>query len=117
MKYITIEHMKKLDAIKLNRYFMECVSKLEKIAYENAYEENAERYINFVKHVYSVAKEYNMDNKKYAFSLMLLWHVEGDSITKDDEFLEVLQSKELHAHEKSEYCKNRAIDSMKREKV
>jgi hypothetical protein len=117
MKYMTIEHMEKLDAIKLKKYFIDCVGKLEKIAYKNAFEENTENYYKFVEHVYAVAKKYNMDNKKYAFSLMLLWHVEGDIITKEEKFLEVLQSKELHSHEKSEYFKNRAIERMKGESV
>lgn len=114
---MTIEHMEKLDTLKFKKYLIDCASKLERIAYENAFEENRENYYKFVEHVYAVAKKYNMDNKKYAFSLMLLWHVEGDSINKDEKFLDVLQSKELHGHEKSEYFKNRAIESMRGEKI
>jgi len=116
MKYMTIEHMKKLDKIKLNKYFNECVDKLEYIDYEYAFEKKKENYLNFVKHVYKIAKERGLDNKKYAFSLMLLWHVEGDSINEDEEFLEVLTSQNIHGHEKSEYFNNRAIEHMKTNK-
>jgi len=113
MKYMTIEHMKKLDEIKLNKYFQECVDKLEYIDYEYAFEEKKDNYLKFVKHVYETAKERGLENKKYAFSLMLLWHVEGDSINKDDNFLDVLFSEELYVHQKAEYFKSRAIESMK----
>lgn len=113
MKYLTIEHMKKLDALKLERYLRECVEKLEGIAYQYAFEEKIENYHKFVEHVYNVAKQNGITNKKHIFSLMLLWHVEGDSINEDKTFLEVLDSKTIHNHEKSEYFKYRAIRSMK----
>ena len=112
MKYITIEHLERLNEIKHNKFMQECVDKLESIDYEDAFEENKERYINFVKHVYRVAKEYEIENKKTIFALVLLWYVEGDSITKDEDFLDVLQNRELSSHEKTSYFSNRAYQKM-----
>ena len=116
MKYLTIEHLEKLDEIKLNKYLQECVDKLEKINYEDAFEEKKENYHKFVEHVYKVAKEHNLNNKKTIFSLMLLWHVEGDTINKDEEFVDTLQSKELSNHEKSEYFLKRTYVKMEERK-
>lgn len=113
MKYMTVEHIEKLDEIKLNNYFKECVDKLEAIGYKDAFEERKENYLQFVKHVYNIAKKYKLDNKKQIFSLMLLWHVEGDSINQDDKFLNVFDSNTIPNHEKAQYFKNRAIEYMK----
>lgn len=110
---MTTEHIRKLDEIKLNNYFKECVDKLEAINYQYAFEEKKENYLQFVQHVYKIGQKYELDNKKHLFSLMLLWHVEGDSINEDGNFLEILTSKTIHNHEKAEYFKNRAIISMK----
>lgn len=114
---MTMAHMKKLDELKLKKYLIDCVDKLEKIDYEDAFEEKKENYHKFVEHVYKVAKEHNINNKKYIFSLMLLWHVEGDKLTKDNAFLDVLQDKEQLNYEKSEYFFNRAMESMKGENL
>lgn len=111
---MTTEHIRKLDEIKLNNYFKECVDKLETIDYEYAFEEKKENYLQFVKHVYKIGEKYQLDNKKHLFSLIVLWHVEGDSINQDEEFLNILASDNMHNHEKAEYFKNRAIVSMKK---
>ena len=115
MKYMRKEHFRKLDEIKLNRYFQECVESLEKIAYLKGFPDDEPNYLNFVKHTYSIAQEYGLTNQKYAFGLMLLWHVEGDSLTKDEEFLEVLQNEGLEAHNKYSYFKQRALEKMRKE--
>lgn len=109
--------MEKLDAVKLEKYLVNSVNKLAYIDYQYAFEEKKENYYNFVKHVYKVAEKYNISNKKHIFSLILLWHVEGDSINQDEEFLNILASENMHNHEKAEYFKHRAISSMKKEKL
>jgi len=115
MKYMTIEHMKKLDNIKLNKYLLDCVYKLEQIDYEDEFEENKENYFRFVKHVHKVANDHYIHSKKDIFALMLLWHVEGNELIRDEAFLEVFLSKKLSNHEKGQYFLNRAIKSMKGE--
>ena len=115
MKYLTAEHLKKLDEIKLNRYFQECAKSLEKIEYMDGFSNDESSYLGFVKHTYNIAQKYGLNNQKYAFGLMLLWHVEGDSLTKDDKFLDVLQDEHLESHEKYSYFKQRALEKMEKE--
>ena len=112
MKYISNVHFERLDEIKHNAYLQECADHLQGIEYHDLFEGQKEKYFEFVRHVYKIAKKYNIDNKKYIFSIMLLWYVEGDTIAKDETFLEVLRSKELENHEKSAYFSQRSYEKM-----
>jgi hypothetical protein len=103
MKHLTIEHMNSLDALKEEAFLEECVASLIEIDYPNAYSENKDEYLNFVKHVFEVCKEYDLTNKKHAFSLMLLWYMKGDELLKEEEFSWVLKATDISAHKKADY--------------
>ena len=109
---MTIAHMEKLDALKLEKFFIECSKNLKYIRGIENDIKNDEQFIYFVKHVYAIATKYKINNKKDIFSLILLWYVEGDSITKDKEFEEILTSETLYGYEKGEYFKNRALEKI-----
>jgi hypothetical protein len=103
MKHLTIEHIERLDALKEEAFLEECVENLIEIAYPNAYPDNKDKYPKFVKEVFEVCKEHNLSNQKHAFSLMLLWHMVGEKLLEDEEFVAVLKHPTVSTHKKADY--------------
>ncbi len=91
---------KRLELIKLNEYFDECVKDLCDINYENNYPSDKKKYKAFVKVVYEQAVKFGLDNEKYAFGLMLLWHFEGVNLAKDYKFMRMLSNNDICSREK-----------------
>jgi len=100
MRTLTVGHMDKLDAIYLEEYLDTCVQDLIDIGFSNPFPANEEDYKKFVTHVYGVSKKYGLDNEKYAFALILAWHVRGERFVQEQRIVELLNSKTITAHEK-----------------
>jgi len=103
MKHLTVEHMNKLDTLKEEAFLEECVENLIDIEYSTPFPKDKSTYLNFVKDVFKVCQEYDLTNKKHAFSLMLLWHMKGDELLKEEEFSWVLKAIDISAHKKADY--------------
>ena len=100
MKTLTVSHLDRLDALYLEEYFEACVQDLIDIDFTNPYPPKKQDYLKFVTHVYGVAKKYNLDNEKYAFALMLAWHVRGQNFVREKRVVELLNSQTLTPHTK-----------------
>lgn len=100
MKTLTLGHMDKLDALYLEEYLETCVQDLVDIDFTNPYPPEAKDYLKFVTHVYGIAQKYGLDNEKYAFALMLAWHVRGESFVREKRVVELLNAETLTPHAK-----------------
>jgi hypothetical protein len=112
MKTLTVSHLDRLDALYLEEYFETCVQDLIDINFTNPYPPKKHNYLKFVMHVYGVAKKYSLDNEKYAFSLMLAWHVRGQNFVREKRVVELLNSQEIDSHTKYQYLMKIAIETM-----
>jgi len=112
MKTLTVDHMDKLDQLYLEEYFSTCVKDLIDIDFSNPYPPEEKDYLKFVNHVYGVAKKYGLDNEKYAFSLMLAWHVRGQSFIREERVVKLLNAQDIDTHTKYQYFMKIAIETM-----
>jgi len=112
MKTLTVSHLDRLDALYLEEYFEICVQDLIDIGFTNPYPPKKQDYLKFVAHVYGVAKKYGLDNEKYAFALILAWHVRGQNFVREKRVVELLNHKEFDAHTKHQYLMKIAIETM-----
>ena len=112
MKILTSDHLERLDALYLEEYLAGFAKDLSDIEFPNPFPPKKEEYMKFVTHVYGVAKKYGLDNEKYAFSLMLAWHVRGENFLRERGVAELLGSKETDAHTKYRYLMKIALESM-----
>jgi len=112
MKTLTVGHMDKLDALYLEEYFDTCVQDLIDIDFTNPYPPESKDYLKFVTHVYGVAKKYGLDNEKYAFSLMLAWHVRGQNFVREERVIKLLNAQDMDSHTKYQYLMKIAIETM-----
>lgn len=97
---ISDEHFEKIKENKLNKYFELCVKDLEEINYGNPYPRDKEKYLPFVKHVYKEAQKYKIEDVRYTFSLILLWHVRGESFSKDERMHDFLKDESIDIYNK-----------------
>jgi len=100
MRTLTLSHLDRLDALYLEEYFETCVQDLIDIGFTNPYPPKKQDYLKFVTHVYGVAKKYGLDNEKYAFALILAWHVRGQNFVREKRVVELLNSQTLTPHTK-----------------
>lgn len=112
MKTLTVGHLDKLDFIYLEEYLDTCVQDLIEIDFVNPYPYEKKEYKKFVAHVYKVAEKHGLDNEKYAFALMLAWHVRGQNFVKEKRVLELLYGLDSDAHTKYQNLMKIAIDTM-----
>jgi len=112
MKTLTLGHLDTLDALYLEEYLATCVKDLIDIDFSNPFPPKKEDYLKFVTHVQGVAKKYGLDNEKYAFALMLAWHVRGQNFVREKRVVELLNAQETDAHTKYQYLMKIAIETM-----
>jgi hypothetical protein len=109
---ITDEHYEKIKANKLKKYFEKWVKYLEELNYANPYPQENERYMDFVKHVYKEAIKYKIENVKYTYALILLWHVTGESFSKDAKMHAFLKDESVDIFNKYDILSAQAYDIM-----
>ncbi len=85
------------DDVYLEEYLNKCVKDLKDIDYKYGYPKEKEKYKAFVKAVHNYALEFGLDNEKYAFALMALWHLEGSHFDRDTTFFKMLMSENIPA--------------------
>ncbi len=112
MKTLTRNHLDTLDALYLEEYLDHCVKDLIDINFSNPYPPKKEDYLKFVTHVYSVAQKYGLENEKYAFALMLAWHVRGQNFVREKRVVELLGAQDIDAHTKYQYLMKIAVETM-----
>ena len=112
MKILTRNHLDTLDALYLEEYLDTCVKDLIEIDFSNPYPPKKEDYLKFVTHVHSVAQKYGLDNEKYAFALMLAWHVRGQNFVREKRVVELLNAQDIDAHTKYQYLMKIAVETM-----
>jgi hypothetical protein len=112
MKILTPKHFEKLDALHLQEYLDQCVRNLEEIDFSNPFPQNKEDYLKFVTHIYDVAKAYGLANEKYAFALMLAWHVRGQNFIREKRVVELLPNQNIDAYTKHQFLMKIAIETM-----
>lgn len=112
MKTLTMGHLDKLDTIYLEEYLANCVKDLIDIDFSNPFPPETKDYMKFVTHVHGVAKQYGLDNEKYAFALMLAWHVRGQNFVREKRVVEMLNNQQIDVHTKYQYFMKIAIETM-----
>ncbi|WP_457594277.1 hypothetical protein [Hydrogenimonas sp.] len=112
MKVLTQEHFDRLDRLHLQRYLQQCAKDLEEIDFCNPYPMQKEAYLKFVTHVYEVAKAYGLANQKYAFALMLAWHVRGQNFIREKDIVKLLNSKTIDTHTKYQRLMEISMETM-----
>ncbi len=112
MKRLTQNHFGIIDALHIEAYLDRCVKDLIDIDFSNPYPPKKEDYLKFVTHVYSVAQKYGLENEKYAFALMLAWHVRGQNFVREKRVVELLNAQDIDAHTKYQYLMKIAAETM-----
>ncbi len=97
---LTKENMRRLDICDLDEYLSECAEDLAKLNFPDPYPKDKKEYRRFAAHVYEVAVSYGLDNQKYAFALMLAWHVHGRAFIEDESVLKLLRSEKIENYAK-----------------
>jgi len=112
MKRLTQNHFAIIDALHTEAYLDRCVKDLIDINFSNPYPPKKEDYLKFVTHVYSVAQKYGLENEKYAFALMLAWHVRGQNFVREKRVVELLNAQDIDVHTKYQYLMKIAAETM-----
>ncbi len=112
MKYLSRAHLQKLEELKKERLLLECVEELERVSIPNAFPPKREDYYAFAEHIYNVAQEYGLRDRRAIFALLFAWHIKGDGILEDRSFIEVLGDTTLSSAQKSEFIEKHILDAM-----
>jgi len=115
MKRLTEAHLQKLEALKKERFLLECVEKLDRLAIKDAFPAKREDYYAFAEHIYKIAMKHDLKSKQAIFTLMLAWHIKGDAIIQDQGFMQVLNHPSLTSAQKKEYFEKFIFDTIPQE--
>jgi len=115
MKHLSTAHLQKLEALKKEQFLLGCVEKLEALALPNTFPPQREDYYAFAEHIDKVARKYGLNEKRAVFALMLAWHLEGDAISREHLFVQVLNDPTLSTLQKTEYFEKFILDTIPQE--
>ncbi len=115
MKYLRVEDIEKLEAVKRWKFLHGCVLRLESLSYEKGFTSTREQTLSLAEHAYRVALDYGLESEEEIFALILLWYVEGDDIVRDADITGVLADTSSIGFEKAAFFMQRALQRVREE--